>query len=558
VSNGDPDGDGDVDVAETKVEQSTDGTDGDISQDDDELTESSESAETCTMNSEIEIDGESAVPVQVTYTFDAEDDDFPVDLLSITRTDTQTEVDINSLSPEIVHSLMFACVHDYNSAKSVDECDYDMNEAAGEKKGDHSIETVVSTADEDEIPVLVWYSMEDYGNVEAVAKAIIRDDNGEDILSQLSPEELKSVEEECHDAYDKWAKEENDEMAINAYMGNRMESFTSRRKSLTESAKIHTLSLELPIDDIHDPVGDVDVTVSYDYEYTKTTFDEPGGTMIDIKRVVRDDTGEDITASLNTAQIEELRSALADIGDRATDDSTHDPYQEWKDSTLDEDQEDDLSADAYLDKRVADYARDAGPGLTKGTYVAYGKTFDTYVFDTQDAANAFMEENSGWSYIGEDKDGKYHVAKDDDTGEVEECMMESDATWLDDAGLMDAVFKGDDHMHTEFLEDTSDYIRDGEDYGSQEEAEVDLTQYANKFLEQNDIHSVKFTGVDMSNPSDYKWQVQNTGIQEDEHVIKIPRDQQKSLENEIDVGGRNGPEQQQAYLSRMKALAGLK
>ena len=79
--------------------------------------------------------------------------------------------------------------------------------------------------------------------------------------------------------------------------------------------------------------------------------------------------------------------------------------------------EDDLSDDAYLDKRVADYMADvAATAPEKGEYVSYGMKFETYVFDDIDVANEFMSENPGWGAIGETPDGKYHIARLDDEG----------------------------------------------------------------------------------------------------------------------------------------------
>lgn len=53
------------------------------------------------------------------------------------------------------------------------------------------------------------------------------------------------------------------------------------------------------------------------------------------------------------------------------------------------------------------------------TYVAFGKTFKTKTFTSDDAANAFMEENPDWGVIGV-KDGLVHVADINDDGEVME------------------------------------------------------------------------------------------------------------------------------------------
>jgi len=44
-----------------------------------------------------------------------------------------------------------------------------------------------------------------------------------------------------------------------------------------------------------------------------------------------------------------------------------------------------------------------------------GKEWKTKVFDTDAAANKFMETNDGWGVIGE-KDGEVHVARNDDDG----------------------------------------------------------------------------------------------------------------------------------------------
>jgi len=54
----------------------------------------------------------------------------------------------------------------------------------------------------------------------------------------------------------------------------------------------------------------------------------------------------------------------------------------------------------------------------KGSFVAYGKTFETNMFNTPAEANAFMSSPEGQNhgYIGCCPDGKYHVAHMDDMG----------------------------------------------------------------------------------------------------------------------------------------------
>lgn len=80
------------------------------------------------------------------------------------------------------------------------------------------------------------------------------------------------------------------------------------------------------------------------------------------------------------------------------------------------------------DAFVADVSKQYEPvdelGGEPGKYTVYGKTFDTRMFDSDDAANAFMAQHEGeWGVIGV-KDGMVHVARMDDEGIQEAIGMQ--------------------------------------------------------------------------------------------------------------------------------------
>lgn len=513
-------GSGQSEMTESEELESTDGADGEISQDGDVMTEEPTSwATKHTLLSVLDIDGHP-VNVEVLYAYAPDNEDSPVDLIQIKRADNDQEIAPDTLSAVDNYNLVSQCFHAFH-----DEPDTPMTE--GDEQGAHNLTTVVSTPEEDDIDVVINYAMaEDDDGGYVVIHSIKRVDDQSDIRSQVDPLDLPEIEDQCYQDYMAWAQEENDQAQIDNHIWNKSnESFdldedmrpptgpiTDERaarkvilrimglpnltyarvelwvsKLLAEigkteadieavarlaynemkkvgmavrestddgetideamSTKTRNSTLTLPVDDPDYDTDDVDVTVSYKFDGGNGRGgNDPDGMSVEIFKVVRDDTQEDITTSITTDQLEMLMRGCADAGD--FDDRDPDAMREG-----DDDQ-------AYLDKRERDYAADAGPGLTKGTYMSWGKKFNTYVFDTDAAANNFMEENSGWGVIGVDAEGKVHVAEMDDTGMDE--------------------------------------------------------------------------------------------------TIVVPRDEQRSLENEIEVGGVDGPKQQRAYIARMKALAGLK
>jgi hypothetical protein len=533
---------GDADVSEAEEIESTDGADGEIGEDGDVMTEGSEATIDMARDKAqavLDIEGHP-VNVEVTYAYQENGDDSPIELIEVTRLDTGETIKPEQLSVIDSYNLTSQCFHAHFDESEMAECDTPMVES--DQNGQFELKTLVSTSEEDDIDVVVHYDVDgDDDGSYAVIRSVNRQDTNEDIKGQINPADLVTVEDECYQDYLAYAKEENDQAAIDRHIWNKanesldedmrpaeapisdqraarkvvheimglpnltyavVEKWVSKMIAKlgktaddieaiarlafnelakvgmaikeseddaepleeAEHAKVRNSTLELPVDDPDYETDDVDVTVEYTYEYHDGGRDEPSGAMVNITKITRDDTGEDITKSITSEQRAMLEQGCADAGEGADDlhGSSHDPYQQWKDRQMEE-SDDGLSASDYLDKRVTDYFDAAGSGLTKGTYKTWGKVFNTYVFDTDAAANAFMEENSGWGVIGVDDDGKVHVAK---MGDV--------------------------------------------------------------------------------------------GVEESEQVVKVPRDQQKSLEDEIEVGGRNGEEQQLAYIKRMKALAGLK
>jgi hypothetical protein len=273
--------------------------------------------------------------------------------------------------------------------------------------------------------------------------------------------------------------------------------------------------------------------------------------------------------------------------------------------------DDSLSDQDYLDKREADYMADAGTNLVKGEYVKYGHKFETYVFDDIDVANEFMRENSGWGAIGDDAEGKYHIARLDDegtpVGQMEESMLdEGDADagreyYLDDTtqedaffGVFDAVRDGHVDMPDVLDTDMDSYesmshyatsilatihMAGGDTFDEQEWSAYVFSKDGQFFIlfdqDFNDgpwVESLSATSegelfalLDKANDA---VPVDEDGEDEDEDedevdeaqeaVIQIPRDQDKSFKDEVLVGGTDGPEQDMNYIKRLKALAGLK
>lgn len=584
--------------------ESSNGADGQISQDGDTMTEEPASSATqYTLQSVLHIDGKTE-NVEVLYAYAPDNAESPVEILKIKQVSTNQEIAPDTLSAVDHYNLVSQCFHAYH-----DEPEAPMTE--GDVHGAHNLSTIVSTPDEDEINVVVNYDMEeddDGGYV--VIRSIKRVDDQSDIMMQVDKLDLADVEEECYQDYMAWAQEENDQQQIDNHIWNkanesldieedmrpptgpisderaarkvilrimglpnltyaRVELWVSKllaeigktetdienvarlaynemrkvgmavRESADDgetideamSVKTRNATLTLPIDDPDYETDDVDVTVSYNFDGGNGRGgNDPDGMSVEIFKVVRDDTQEDITTQITTEQLTMLMQGCADAGD--FDDRDPDAMREG-----DDDQ-------AYLDQRESDYAADAGPGLTKGTYMSWGKKFNTYVFDNDAAANNFMEENSGWGVIGVDADGKVHVAKMEDTG-MEEGASNVGATRT----MKDVDFKpyfSDPQAYDEFV------ATDGD---TDPEVMVDL---ANDVLHNHGV-PLEIVDIDFNDGTgEFEWKVRDRSVDESEGVIKVPRDEQRSLENEIEVGGIDGPKQQRAYIARMKALAGLK
>lgn len=682
---------GETAMGEAEEIESTDGADGTISQDGDELTEASGDEQTA--NIVVDLDG-MPTNVDVTFIHSPEADD-PIHVISMVRSDNGDPVDMASLSAVEQYQVHSGCFQ--ATQEEVDECDVPMIES--DQTGKFHFNTTVSTSEEDDIPVIINYDVDqDDAGVYAVIQTVIRKDDGQDIKSQINPADMESIEDDCYRDYQEYAKDHNDDMKISRHLGNMgedmrptdtpgaitderaarkvareimgmpnltlavVEKWTSKlvgkmgksqddvekiaKMAFDELAKVglaikeadetvtskvldetkdkmQKASLELPIDE-HGTIGDVDVTVSY-----KVNDDSPEGLNIDIFKVVRDDTQEDVTTKITPHQQEVLMYVCSHAATQMEDD-------------------DHLGDIEYLDKREKDYMDAASKNaLTKGTYKTFGKVFQTYVFDNDDDANAFMSEHSGWGVIGVEDDGKVHVAKKGDVG-VEEsasadgvlsmtdtdfkpyfadaahyqefcdtdgdtdpelmCDLanevlkkykvpltvvdvdfdESDGTFIwkvIDEGINESMLS---EWHGPSTLDTVIY-RDGpkDEWDESEEQEIPVT-VTYTFYQGSPVHSASiddtrsYVEIDKVIQDDTKENILNK-LSRDEYdriyhecmadadsdldencdgtegpVVRVPRDQQKSLEDEIEVGGRNGPEQQAAYIKRMKALAGLK
>lgn len=605
---------GDADIPEAEEIESTSGADGTISQDGDELTETSGDEQTA--NIVIKLDG---MPTNVDVAFVHNPDaDSPITVLSIVRSDNGDPVDESSLSPVEQYNIHSECFQATQESE-VEECDAPMIES--ELKGQFNLETMVSTPDEDDIPVVANYDIEeDDDGSYAVVRSLKRTDTGEDVKAQVNPADLETVDEECYQDYLEWARQENDDMAISRHLSNMgedmrpsdaqapisderaarkivhkimglpnltyavVEKWVSKfikevgktaddietiarlafnelakvglaikesaefdEADLSEGDKTRNATLELPIADSEYEVDDVDVTVSY--KFAKGEGEQR--MSVEIFKVVRDDTGEDITTEIDSKQLDILMQGCADDG-------------------MVEESDDDLSDDAYLDKRVVDYFDAANRGLTKGTYKTWGKTFNTYMFASDAEANAFMEENSGWGVIGVDDDGTVHVAKMGDVG-----VEESQSVQEGDFGAK-TIYYCDGEVEPDDIEDESDPLKVqvgytftkgeassfdtyyGGDPGSADEIDiVSVMPHGSKENIKAVLSANQLAELEHLCAIDAK-DVMQHGFDESEEIIKVPRDQQKSLENEIEVGGINGPKQHLNYIKRMKALAGLK
>ncbi len=459
---------------EAEEVESTDGTDGTISQDGDELTEEpAVDATRQTLITTLPVNGEVA-HVTVSYIYTPDNDDSPIDILQIKRTDNGQDVPLAQLSAVDSYNIASKCFHAYHDEPDVTE-DAPMTEAG--LNGAHDLKTQVSTPEEDDIEVVVNYDVEeDDDGGYAVIRSIKRVDNQQDIKDQVDKTELPELEDKCMHDYSAWAKDENDQNKIDNHIWRksnesadldedmrpvdapisderaarkvareimglpnltyaRVELMVSKminqigkttddiekiaklafneltkvglavKESMDEATtldeskhKTRNATLELPVDDPDYDTDDVDVTVSYNFDKGNGTYgnNDPDGMAVDIYKVVRDDTGEDITTQITPEQQQILMQGCAEEGD--SDDRDPDAMRDREMDESDDDQ-------AYLDKRVTDYFDAAGRGLTKGTYQTWGKTFQTYTFPNDAAANAFMEENSGWGVIGVDDDG---------------------------------------------------------------------------------------------------------------------------------------------------------
>ena len=237
---------------------------------------------------------------------------------------------------------------------------------------------------------------------------------------------------------------------------------------------------------------------------------------------------------------------------------------------LNETDEDELDDQAYLDKRVSDYMADVEANAPeKGTFVQYGREYETYVFDDIGAANEFMMENPGWGAIGETPDGKYHIASMDDEGTpIEEAseMVGHDTTGdyysVPDSEVAEVLFPNNPKLADDFVALSADIMGELE-FADDKQAVIDqIIEDANNFLKQHEIWEFQITAVSVADPENFVWRVHH--IDEDnveegqEAILKIPRDQAKDFEDDVVVGGIGGPHQDLNYIGQLKRLAGLK